>query len=51
MSVIAAVELHLFHFTVANLGLAGHSAAGVGNLAYVPGAQLAADALCRPHPL
>lgn len=41
MSVITEVELHLFQFTVQNLGLAGHSAAGVGNLAYVPGAQLA----------
>jgi L-alanine-DL-glutamate epimerase-like enolase superfamily enzyme len=40
MSTITRVEVHLFTYLVDNLGLAGQSAAGVGNLAYVPGSQM-----------
>ena len=40
MSTIDCVEIHVFTYTVENLGLAGQSAAGVGNLAYVPGATM-----------
>ena len=40
MSIIRSVEIHVFAYAVANLGLAGHSTAGVGNLAYVPGATM-----------
>lgn len=40
MSIIDTVEIHVFTYPVENLGLAGQSAAGVGNLAYVPGAQM-----------
>lgn len=40
MSRIDCVEIRVFTFSVDNLGLAGHSAAGVGNMAYVPGAKM-----------
>ena len=40
MSTIDCVEIHVFTYNVENLGLAGHAAAGVGNLAYVPGAKM-----------
>ncbi|MCC6457900.1 MAG: mandelate racemase [Caldilineaceae bacterium] len=41
MSTIERVEIHVFTYQVENLGLAGQSAAGVGNLAYVPGSKMA----------
>ena len=41
MSTIDRVEIHVFTYNVENLGLAGQSAAGVGNLAYVAGSQMA----------
>lgn len=40
MSIIDRVEIHVFTYSVENLGLAGHSTAGVGNLSYVPGSQM-----------
>jgi len=40
MSTIDRVEIHVFTYNVKNLGLAGQSAAGVGNLAYVPGSTM-----------
>jgi L-alanine-DL-glutamate epimerase-like enolase superfamily enzyme len=40
MSIIDRVEIHVFTYNVENLGLAGQSAAGVGNLAYVSGSQM-----------
>jgi L-alanine-DL-glutamate epimerase-like enolase superfamily enzyme len=40
MSIIDRVEVHAFTFTVENLGLSGMSAAGVGNMAYVPGQRM-----------
>lgn len=40
MSTIARVELSLFSFEVAGLGLPGHGAAGVGNLIAKPGGRL-----------
>jgi L-alanine-DL-glutamate epimerase-like enolase superfamily enzyme len=40
MSTIERVEISVFTYNVPNLGLAGQSAAGVGNLAYVPGSQM-----------
>jgi hypothetical protein len=39
LRIIERVEIHVFTFSLDNLGLAGHSAAGVGNMAYVPGAH------------
>lgn len=40
MSIIQRVEVHAFTFEKANLGLGKHSAAGVGNLIYLPGSKL-----------
>ena len=40
MSIIQRVEVHAFAFEKANLGLGKHSAAGVGNLIYLPGGKL-----------
>lgn len=40
MSIIQRVEVHVFAFETANLGLGKHSAAGVGNMIYLPGAKL-----------
>ena len=40
MSTIDRVELHAFTFEVPNLGLGAHAASGVGNMIYLPGAQL-----------
>lgn len=40
MSKITRVELHAFTFETENLGLGQHSAAGVGNLIYLPGGKL-----------
>jgi hypothetical protein len=40
MSTIDRVEIHVFTYNVQNLGLAGQSAAGVGNLAYVAGSEM-----------
>ena len=40
MSTIDWVDIQVFTYPVENLGLAGHSAAGVGNLAYVAGAAM-----------
>jgi L-alanine-DL-glutamate epimerase-like enolase superfamily enzyme len=40
LSTIDRVEIHVFTYSVQNLGLAGQSAAGVGNLAYVAGSQM-----------
>jgi L-alanine-DL-glutamate epimerase-like enolase superfamily enzyme len=40
MSTIDRVEIQVFTYTVKDLGLAGQSAAGVGNLAYVPGSEM-----------
>lgn len=40
MSIIQRVEVHAFTFEKANLGLGQHSAAGVGNLIYLPGGKL-----------
>ncbi len=40
MSTIDRVEIHVFTYNVENLGLAGQSAAGVGNLAYVRGSTM-----------
>lgn len=40
MSIIQRVEVHVFTFEKANLGLGKHSAAGVGNLIYLPGSKL-----------
>ena len=43
MSAIARVELSLFRFEVAGLGLPAHGAAGVGNLIAQPGGRLDAQ--------
>ncbi len=43
MSKIDRVEIHAFSFEVENLGLGAHSAAGVGNMVYMPGSKLAAN--------
>ena len=43
MSKIECVEIHVFQFEVDNLGLAAHSAAGVGNLIHIPGSKLKAQ--------
>lgn len=40
MSTINRVEIHVFTFETENLGLGEHSAAGVGNLIYLPGGKL-----------
>lgn len=40
MSIIQRVEVHVFTFETENLGLGKHSAAGVGNVIYRPGAKL-----------
>ena len=40
MSIIQRVEVHVFSFEVANLGLGVHSAAGVGNMVYMTGSRL-----------
>jgi L-alanine-DL-glutamate epimerase-like enolase superfamily enzyme len=40
MSIIQRVEVHAFAFEKENLGLGKHSAAGVGNLIYLPGGKL-----------
>lgn len=43
MSIIQRVEVHAFTFEKANLGLGKHSAAGVGNMIYLPGSKLKAQ--------
>lgn len=43
MSIIQRVEVHVFTFEKANLGLGKHSAAGVGNMIYLPGSKLKAQ--------
>ncbi|MCB8944497.1 MAG: mandelate racemase [Ardenticatenaceae bacterium] len=43
MSSIDRVEIHVFSFDVADLGLGGHAAAGVGNMVYMPGSKLKAS--------
>jgi len=40
MSTIQRVEVHVFAFETENLGLGKHSAAGVGNVIYLPGSKL-----------
>lgn len=40
MSTINRVEIHVFTFETEKLGLGEHSAAGVGNLIYLPGGKL-----------
>ena len=40
MSTINRIEIHLFTFETNDLGLGAHSAAGVGNLIYLPGNKL-----------
>ena len=40
MSIIQRVEVHVFSFEVQDLGLGAHSAAGVGNMVYMPGSKL-----------
>lgn len=40
MSIIRRVEIHVFTFEANNLGLGKHSAAGVGNVIYLPGSKL-----------
>ena len=40
MSTINRVEIHLFTFETNDLGLGKHTAAGVGNLIYLPGGKL-----------
>ena len=40
MSTIQRVEVHVFSFETENLGLGKHSAAGVGNMIYLPGSKL-----------
>jgi L-alanine-DL-glutamate epimerase-like enolase superfamily enzyme len=40
MSTIQRVEVHVFGFETENLGLGKHSAAGVGNMIYLPGSKL-----------
>lgn len=40
MSTINRIEIHVFTFETNDLGLGAHSAAGVGNLIYLPGNKL-----------
>src|SRR5215203_1977625 len=40
MSTIDRVEIQVFTYLVKDLGLAGQSAAGVGNLSYLPGSTM-----------
>ena len=40
MSQIDRVEIHVFEYQVADLGLGAHAASGAGNMIHMPGSQL-----------